>query len=176
MIGKKIYLRHFVKEDGEQLFLWSKKPVYFEKARFTQYKDLSAAKRGATLLAQRKNSFAICSHDNDKVIGMIELYERGASENLLNTCEVGFLLDEKYWHQGLMKEALQLVCQYAFNDLGMKEIWAGVFQDNDASINLLGKMGFEYIYQVKYPDIFSPENKNENYYLLRPGNCKFVRS
>ncbi|WP_264341412.1 GNAT family N-acetyltransferase, partial [Streptococcus anginosus] len=68
---------------------------------------------------------------------MVELYERGASPSLLNTCEVGFLLDEKYWHQGLMKEALELVCDYAFNKIGMKEIWAGVFQDNDASIQLL---------------------------------------
>lgn len=75
-----------------------------------------------------------------------------------------------------MKEALELVCDYAFNKIGMKEIWAGVFQDNDASIQLLKKIGFEYIYQVSYPNLFSSETKKENYYLLRSDNCKFTLS
>ncbi|KRL61803.1 GNAT family N-acetyltransferase [Lactobacillus psittaci] len=158
-------MRHVLAKDATLLYKWSQNPIYAERANFTSYKDLNAAKRGAELLERRKYSFIICLN-NDKAVGLIELYSRGVSQSLQNTKEIGFLLDQEYWHQGLMTEACKALIDYAFTNLNQTEIWAGVKPDNVASRNLIERLGFKYKYQVAYPCLLNQEPLVENYYLL----------
>lgn len=65
-----------------------------------------------------------------------------------------------------MSEALQLVFDYAFNQLALTEIWAGTLPENKASQALLEKFDFAYVYTAALP-AFLGTGYSELYYLLK---------
>lgn len=56
--------------------------------------------------------------------------------------EIGYFLAEPYWNKGIMPEAVNLVCDYAFSNLDVVRIFTGVFDYNPASQRVLEKCGF----------------------------------
>lgn len=167
--GERIFLRKFKLTDAPVLLKWGRQPRYHKLAGFEQYRTLAAAQKGAQEYSKRPNSFALCLKQNQKVIGIVELYERGMDERsgLLKTKEIGFLLDQKYEGQGYMTEALRLVIQLAFTKMRQLEIWAGVFTGNKRSAQLLQRLGFKYVYTADYAQISQLFTFKEKYYLLK---------
>ena len=58
------------------------------------------------------------------------------------SAEIGYLLDEKYWNKGIMTKAVNLICEYGFNELDIVRIHTGVFEYNTPSQIVLEKCGF----------------------------------
>lgn len=56
---------------------------------------------------------------------------------------LGYWIDEDHQGQGLMKEAITLLIDYAFNKLQLKRLNAACLPHNDRSINLLKSLDFE---------------------------------
>lgn len=56
--------------------------------------------------------------------------------------ELGYILGRDYWRKGYLTEAANAVLNYAFGEMGARRIMADTDPDNDASIALLGKLGF----------------------------------
>ena len=52
--------------------------------------------------------------------------------------------DERYWHRGLAKEAMELGITLMFYEVGLHRIEAYAMKDNTASIRLLDSLGFQY--------------------------------
>jgi RimJ/RimL family protein N-acetyltransferase len=59
------------------------------------------------------------------------------------TAEIGYFLAEDYWGRGIMKNAIEQIVNYAFSNLDIVKISAGVFEFNTASMKVLEKAGFE---------------------------------
>ncbi|MFS0636902.1 GNAT family protein [Mesobacillus foraminis] len=57
--------------------------------------------------------------------------------------EIGYEIHPEHWRKGYTFEAISKVTQYGFNELGLTRIGAVVFMENEASIKLLTKAGFE---------------------------------
>ncbi len=57
--------------------------------------------------------------------------------------EVGFDLAKQYWGKGFMFEAMKAAIDYGFTKMGLTMIDATVEPDNERSIRLLRKLGFE---------------------------------
>ncbi|AFS70457.1 GNAT family N-acetyltransferase [Exiguobacterium antarcticum] len=57
--------------------------------------------------------------------------------------EIGFELDPAHWRCGYAAEAIQAVLEYAFETLALHRLGAVTFLENQASINLLKRFGFE---------------------------------
>ena len=67
-------------------------------------------------------------------------------------------------NKGVASEAIQLLCQYSFDTLNLHQLFANVASDNQTSIHLFKKMGFEEV-GVKKDWIFSQGDfKNEILY------------
>lgn len=77
----------------------------------------------------------------DRLIGAIHLSEvvRGP----LQSAWLGYNLDKSENGKGYMTEAVRLIVNYAFNDLKLHRIEAGVMPRNLGSIKVLEKAGFE---------------------------------
>lgn len=73
-----------------------------------------------------------------KLIGNASL--RPSQEGIL---EVGYTLNKTYWRQGMGTEVLQSLCHLAFEELAAQAVRATVVSDNQASIALLEKCGFQ---------------------------------
>ena len=56
--------------------------------------------------------------------------------------EIGYELHPDYWRQGLASEAIRAILRFGFEEMGLHRIEANVDPNNDASANLLRKLGF----------------------------------
>lgn len=65
--------------------------------------------------------------------------------------EVGFHLLYDYWGQGLAREAAFEVIRFAFEELGVRGLFAGHNPTNISSAHLLKKLGFHYTHDEFYP-------------------------
>lgn len=57
--------------------------------------------------------------------------------------EIGYEINANYWRKGYASEAVSKIVSYGFESLDLTRIGAIVFLENEASNNLLRKMGFE---------------------------------
>ena len=84
--------------------------------------------------------WAITLSDRNILVGTICLF--GFSDEN-GTCEIGYELLTKFQGQGIMKEAVEKVIDYAFNTIQVKKIEAFFHRDNHRSIKLLDKYSFK---------------------------------
>ena len=79
----------------------------------------------------------------NKAIGWIELhkYPEGIDKN---SKEIGCVLSQKYWGQGLIPEALNQVLYYGFNKENLDFIVCSHFVNNNQSKRVIEKCCFKY--------------------------------
>lgn len=166
---KRVFLRDFQVSDAVVLLKWGQNQRYHKLAGFEKILDMKSAIKVTKQYQERPNSYAVCLKKSGQIIGLIELYERGLDEEsgLLETKEIGFMLDQAFEGHGYMSEALQLVLNYAFENLRQKEIWAGTFASNERSAKVLQRLGFKYVYSTDYAQISDIFTYQEKYYLLK---------
>jgi len=90
-------------------------------------------------------------------VGTICLFDFSTEKN---SCEIGYELMTKFQGQGIMKEAAQVIIDYAFQALKFKKILAFTHYENLNSTNLLLKFNF-----VKSIET-DKENPNLNIFTL----------
>lgn len=73
------------------------------------------------------------------MIGTICLFSF-SDEN--DNCEIGYELLPDFQGQGIMKEAVEKVIDYAFNTIKVQKIEAFFHRDNQSSLKLLEKFSF----------------------------------
>lgn len=56
--------------------------------------------------------------------------------------EVGYDLKKEFWGNGYMREAMEEIIKFARDNMGIKEINACIYIDNERSISLVEKLGF----------------------------------
>jgi [ribosomal protein S5]-alanine N-acetyltransferase len=85
-------------------------------------------------------AFGIFLPGTDELIGIVSLTEvlRGS----LQICFIGYMLDQRYNGKGYMTKAVNLVVSYAFQELKLHRIEAGVMLHNIGSIKVLEKSRF----------------------------------
>jgi len=84
--------------------------------------------------------WAITLSDKNILVGTICLFSF-SDEN--NKCEIGYELLTNFQGQGIMKEAVEKVIDYAFNTIKVQKIEAFFHRDNLSSIRLLDKFSFK---------------------------------
>ena len=95
--------------------------------------------------------WAITLSDKNILIGTICLF--GFSDEN-DKCEIGYELLTNFQGQGIMKEAVEKVIDYAFNTIEVKKIEAFMHRDNLSSIKLLEKFSFR---NLTEPDETNPD-------------------
>lgn len=75
--------------------------------------------------------------ETDQIIGRIGLYPTYE----FGYAEMGYWAGVPYWGQGYMTEAARRMLRFAFEDLGLRRVFANCFTDNPASARVLLKTG-----------------------------------
>ena len=78
---------------------------------------------------------------NGEVVGGIGLVPGADIERC--SAEVGYWVGTEYWNRGIATAALERICRYGFEDLGLLRIFATPIAWNPASFRVLEKAGFE---------------------------------
>ncbi len=97
-------------------------------------------------------------------IGLIDLFDFDPANKRAG---IGILIaTEENRGKGLGSQALELLCKYAFTHLKLHQVYANIGQDNQGSIKLFEKMGFEKIGLKKDWNLVNGHYKNEYLFQL----------
>lgn len=143
-ISERLRLRAMEPEDLEIMYAMENDPqtwdvtnfnVPYSKFALRQYLENSQC----DMFADRQLRMMIIRREDDAVVGTIDisdfapLHARG---------EVGIAIRTEFQGKGFAKEALNLLCEYAFCFLFLKQLNAHVATDNIASMQLFKSCGF----------------------------------
>ncbi len=140
--GKEISIKVLIGDDCEKLLdYYQRNKRYlskFEPHRDENFYDLEIQRQSLIenykqFLKGEGAHFGI--YKDSKLIGRIRIYNivYGVFKNGF----IGYSIDEKYQGNGYMKEAVSLVLQYAFEDLGLHRIEASTLVENEKSKGVL---------------------------------------
>jgi [ribosomal protein S5]-alanine N-acetyltransferase len=149
LTGNKIFIRFFENSDAESLLeLHLRNRALFQKYSPTfddgYYALDSKRKHISDSIKNRKEdkeySFGIFLKDGGKLVGDVSLFHifRGS----LQRCMIGYSLDAQFSGRGYTTEAVRLAVEFAFNELKLHRIDAGVMLNNTGSMRVLEKAGF----------------------------------
>ncbi|WP_164968119.1 GNAT family N-acetyltransferase [Arcobacter sp. CECT 8986] len=77
--------------------------------------------------------------------------------------EIGFILSKKFWKQGFAKEIGQAQIDFIKDEFKAKRALALVDTNNNASINTIKSLGFDYLKNIKTSD----SRKQRDVYILK---------
>jgi len=82
--------------------------------------------------------FGIFVKETNTLIGTIALYKFNPSMK----CILGYSLDKDHYGRGYATEAVRLILDFAFNEIGFHRVEAGAMPRNIGSTRVLEKVGF----------------------------------
>ena len=142
--GNYINLRPLVLEDLAFLYtiendesLWELSQVQTPFSKDVLQTYLETAHNDIKLLKQLR--LVITSKTNEP-IGFIDLFDFDAHNKHAG---VSIVLTEPYREKGYGKDALSLLMDYSFKDLGLYQLYSNILEGNTASIRLFESVGFE---------------------------------
>ncbi len=143
-VNDRLYLRAVEPEDLQVLYAIENDPQSWDISNFTvpyskyvlkQYIENSQC----DMFADKQLRLMIVRKSDRQVLGTVDitdfvpLHARG---------EVGIVIRKEFQRNGYGKDALTLLCDYAFGFLYMKQLAAHIIADNEASLHLFESCGF----------------------------------
>jgi len=123
-----------------------------EKIRVTLFQPIKAWKKPRIILLSSTwpiplGRWGIELKSNGKFIGTIDLHK---IDPALKKAAIGYIINKKYWNQGLTTEANRAVIELAFEKIGMNKLTALHDKANPASGKVMEKSGMHFSHEEAY--------------------------
>lgn len=148
---ERLILRDFVPSDWDALYAFLSDPSVTRNMHFSSWDEQKRRQWFASVIQRASNphrdayDWAITLRSNGLLIGWLILgRSRYATEERMHECGCGYALNQHYWGQGYMPEALQAAFTYAFTVLLTRLIHAECERENTASARVMQKCGMQY--------------------------------
>ena len=146
---ERLLMRPWVEADLTDLFSYASIPGVGEMAGGHYHKALGDSKKFLDKYIEDKICFALYHLDDQKVIGSLELHGSWAEDDPrfahLAVTELGTIIAQPYWGQGLGVEVAHAALHYCFDTLGLDAIACCHFVDNHQSRRVIEKCGFSFM-------------------------------
>lgn len=143
--GEKVFLRALEPMDLDFLYelendesLWEVGNTSTPFSRYILQEYIANSYRDIYEVKQLR--LVICKNDGGHAVGLIDLYDFDPKNKRVGVGIVVFPDREK--QKGFASEALKLICQYAFDNLNVHQVYAGITEDNFGSIRLFENLDF----------------------------------
>lgn len=142
---ERLTLREITRDDAEAFFALRTHPdvtKYADRFPPNSMEEIHAFldKIFEAITANESIAWAISLKGSAEFIGTVN-FHRTYREHY--RAEMGYQLFSDYWRKGIMTEAVKAAIDYGFNTMKLHSIEAQVNPNNEASIALLKKCGFE---------------------------------
>ena len=148
-----LILRPWQESDAECLYHFAKNPNIGPIAGWPPHKSVEESLNIIKTVFAKKETYAIVK--DDIPIGCVALLFHPDTNHWWGdgAAELGYWIAEEYWGNGYAVEASRVLVKRAFDELGVKQIYASYRVDNSQSKRVLEKLDFK----------FHGEMTNENY-------------
>lgn len=159
METRRLILRQFQKKDWQDVLEYGSQEQVAKRANFTPLRTKRDAFSFERVLF-RDGVLALEEKSSAKVIGNIGAFEIIKADGLVekNGREVGYALNQDFWGQGFMTEALAALCNLE-RSKKTSFLQARVYADNLASQKVLQKNGFKFQGDREVFDVFQSNKK-----------------
>lgn len=148
---KRLTLRPWQEEDAEALYKYAKDPKVGPIAGWSVHTSVENSLQVIKEVLDSEETYAVVLKEESEPIGSIGLMigDKSNIEITSDEGEIGYWLGVPYWGQGLIPEAVQELIRHGFENLNLKKIWCGYFEDNENSHRVQEKCGFKYHHTIK---------------------------
>ncbi len=142
---KRLLLRQITNKDLKNIYNGLSNPDVI-KYYDVSFESIEATKEQINWFADLEKTqtgiwWAICSLDNKTFFGAGGLTKISKEHK---KAEVGFWLIPEFWGQGIIIEAVPLICDYGFNELGLHRIEGLVESENQNCKKAMSKLDFQH--------------------------------
>jgi len=142
---ERLLLRQFVESDLDNVFKGLSHPDII-KYYGVSFNTLEATKEQMTFFKNLENDgtgiwWAIVSPDQKIFYGAGGFCDLSTVHR---KAEIGFWLFPEFWGKGIMKEAMPLICNYGFENLGLHRIEGFVDPENANCKKAMAKLDFQH--------------------------------
>ena len=145
---ERLVLRPVTLDDAEAMFEYASDK---ENTRYTfpTNQSLEETKNNIAqfYLANPLGRWGIELKNTGEFIGTIDLHKM---DMVLKKASIGYIINQKYWNQGLTTEANRAVIELAFEKIGMNMLTALHDKDNPASGKVMEKSGMHFSHEEPY--------------------------
>ncbi len=145
--GENIHLRALEPEDVDVLYKWENNREIWHVSNtqtpFSRYVlEQFLVNAHEDIYTNKQLRLIISPNENDSAVGAIDLFD---FDPYHLRAGIGILIAEECRNKGYAFEALELLKDYAFNNLLLKQLYANVTVSAPSSLQLFEKCGFEKI-------------------------------
>lgn len=142
--GKDILLRQVELGDVDSLYVWENNPEsWLVSNTHTPYSKFYLEQY---IIGSQNNIYTdrqlrlIIENSTGKVCGAVDLFDFDPHNRRVG---IGILVEENSRQKGIGTQALELTIEYARNTLNLHQLYCSIDQDNERSLKLFRKVGFE---------------------------------
>ncbi len=159
----RLILRPWREDDAHALFIHAQNPLIGPACGWEPHRNEAESLSIIHSVLMRPETYAVTLKESshpDAPIGSVGL-KGPAISKLVGPSEVelGYWIAVKLWGHGIATEAVGRVGRHAFEDLGLKKIWAQVLDDNERSLRVLHKLGMKWQRSEQVESPWGPEDK-----------------
>ncbi|MGO9927738.1 MAG: GNAT family N-acetyltransferase [Mycobacterium sp.] len=140
--GPRLVLRPPMPDDAGAIFQRVARDREVTKyLQWTPHANVAATRR---VIAEKLNvsddekTWAITLRHSDDVVGLTS-----CRRSVPHSVEIGYCLGRRWWGKGYMPEVLDLLLTALESDLGVYRVWATCHVDNERSVRVLQRAGFD---------------------------------
>lgn len=139
---KRLILRRFKLSDDKDLFDYAKNPDVGPEAGWLPHKNIEETQSLLQNWITNKEIFAIVEKESGRVIGSVGLHQH--FDRAVSMREMGYALKKECWGKGYMSEAVFVMIDYAFKELGVEILTISHHHKNMRSKRVIEKAGFHF--------------------------------
>ena len=143
----RLILRRAIREDAEPMFRnWASDPEVTKYLTWPAHSNIAVSEMviGSWLQEYEKDSYyqwMIVLKELGEPIGSISVVRQN---DRVEEAEIGYCIGSRWWHRGIVSEALTAVMRYLFEEVGMNRVAARHDPNNPNSGRVMRKCGMIY--------------------------------
>lgn len=170
----RLILRALAGSDLGDFFAYASVPGVGERAGWKHHESVEESKEILKSLADSREVLAIVHKADRKMIGTLGLHRSWANDaedyRDLKVKDIGYVLSQSYWGQGLMPEAVGAVIRHCFDTLTLDALTCCHFLENDRSRRVIEKSGFRFVRKSTFVSGSLGKTFEDMQYILMNGN------
>lgn len=149
IVGEKVFLKILSEDDVDENYVeWlnDNEVTRFLESRWRAH-SLEDLREYIKTINGSLNDILLGIHlKNQEHIGNIKI---GQIHPVHRFGDLGFLIGRKYWNKGYGTEAIKLATEYAFKELNLNKLFAGIYCKNGGSYKAFMKAGYVEVGRLK---------------------------